>query len=62
MTMLKARLYDLELKKREAATQSDNSNKTENGWGTKFVHMYCNHIRWSKTYVQMLKHQILKEC
>jgi peptide chain release factor 2 len=33
MTMLKARLYDLELKKREAATQSDNSNKTENGWG-----------------------------
>lgn len=33
MLMLKARLYDLELKKREEAAASDNSNKTENGWG-----------------------------
>lgn len=33
MTMLKARLYDLELKKREAEAQSENDSKTDNGWG-----------------------------
>lgn len=33
MLMLKARLYDLELKKREADAQSENDNKTDNGWG-----------------------------
>ncbi|MGE5145852.1 MAG: peptide chain release factor 2 [Candidatus Eiseniibacteriota bacterium] len=33
MAMLKARLYELELKKREEATQADNAFKTEIGWG-----------------------------
>jgi peptide chain release factor 2 len=33
MAMLKARLYELELKKREEATQADNSFKTDIGWG-----------------------------
>lgn len=33
MRMLKARLYELELKKREAAADQDNSSKTEIGWG-----------------------------
>lgn len=33
MKMLKARLYEMELKKREAAAQSENDSKTDNGWG-----------------------------
>lgn len=33
MAMLKARLYDLELKKREAASGAQYDNKTEIGWG-----------------------------
>jgi peptide chain release factor 2 len=33
MKMLKARLYEIELKKREEAIESENATKTENGWG-----------------------------
>ncbi|MGH6660888.1 MAG: peptide chain release factor 2 [Rhodospirillales bacterium] len=33
MNMLKARLYELELQKREAATQAEHDAKTEIGWG-----------------------------
>ncbi len=33
MKMLKARIYEMELKKREAAAQTENDNKTDNGWG-----------------------------
>lgn len=33
MSMLKARLYELELKKREEAIQASESNKSEIGWG-----------------------------
>jgi peptide chain release factor 2 len=33
MAMLKARLYELELKKREEAVQADSAYKTEIGWG-----------------------------
>lgn len=33
MKALRARLYDMELKKREEATQSAHDNKTEIGWG-----------------------------
>ena len=33
MSMLRARLYELELKKREEATQSENAKKTDIGWG-----------------------------
>lgn len=33
MSMLKARLYEAELKKREEATQAQNAVKTEIGWG-----------------------------
>jgi peptide chain release factor 2 len=33
MQMLKARLYELELKKREAETDSQNAAKTDIGWG-----------------------------
>ena len=33
MTMLKARLYEVELKKREEAAQAHNSNKADIGWG-----------------------------
>lgn len=33
MKMLKARLFELELKKREEAADADNSQKTEIGWG-----------------------------
>jgi peptide chain release factor 2 len=33
MKMLKARLYDLEIQKREAEAQSENATKTEIGWG-----------------------------
>ncbi len=33
MKALRARLYDLEMKKREEATQSAHDNKTEIGWG-----------------------------
>jgi peptide chain release factor 2 len=33
MKRLKARLYDLELKKREAIAQTEQANKTDIGWG-----------------------------
>ena len=33
MNMLKARLYDFEIKKKEKETQSNESNKSEIGWG-----------------------------
>ena len=33
MSMLKARLYEVELKKREEAAQANNSNKADIGWG-----------------------------
>jgi peptide chain release factor 2 len=33
MAMLKARMYELELKKREEAAQADNAFKTDIGWG-----------------------------
>ena len=33
MKMLKARLYQLEIEKREAATEAMNAGKTDNGWG-----------------------------
>jgi peptide chain release factor 2 len=33
MKMLKARLYELELKKREEAADTENASKTEIGWG-----------------------------
>jgi peptide chain release factor 2 len=33
MNMLKARLYDFELKKREQKNQSQESSKSEIGWG-----------------------------
>ncbi len=33
LSMLKARLYEAELKKREAATKAMNANKTDNSWG-----------------------------
>ena len=31
--MLKARLYEVELKKREAAADTENATKTDIGWG-----------------------------
>jgi peptide chain release factor 2 len=34
MKMLKARLYEAELKKKEEAAEVSNSTKTENGWGS----------------------------
>ena len=33
MDMLRARLYELELQKREEAAQADRSSKTDIGWG-----------------------------
>ena len=33
MSMLKARLYELELQKREEETQADRGAKTDIGWG-----------------------------
>ena len=33
MTMLKARLYEMELKKKEDAIQENNAGKTDNSWG-----------------------------
>lgn len=33
MSMLKARLYELEIKKREDAAEITNASKTDNGWG-----------------------------
>ncbi len=44
--MLKARLYEMELKKREEAAQAAAASKTDIGWGTKSGPMCCNPIRW----------------
>ena len=40
--MLKARLYEVELQKREAAAQAQNDAKTDNGWGNQ-IRSYVLH-------------------
>ncbi len=42
MSMLKSRLYELELKKREEEAQSKNADKTEIGWGNQ-IRSYVMH-------------------
>ena len=42
LSMLKARLYEQELKKREAAAQSSNAEKSEIGWGSQ-IRSYVLH-------------------
>ena len=46
MKALRARLYDLELKRREEAAQAEHDSKSEIGWGHKSAPMCCSLIRW----------------
>ena len=45
--MLRARLYEHELRKQEAATDALNAHKTDNSWGNQIqVAMSCTRTRW----------------
>ena len=44
--MLKARLYELELQRREDAANDAAAGKTEIGWAIKFGHMCCIPTKW----------------
>ena len=46
MNMLKARLYDHEIKIREEANQNNENNKAEIGWGHQIDLMFYNLIGW----------------
>ena len=49
MEMLRAKLYELELKKREAAIADIDSRNRKSAGGIKFAPMFCSPIRWSRT-------------
>ena len=46
MNMLKARLYDFEIKKKDKQNQNLEFTKSEIGCTTKLDHMFYNHIDW----------------
>ena len=46
MEMLKARLYELELRKREAINAATEAGKTDIGWGHQIRSMCCSPTRW----------------
>ena len=52
--MLKARLYELELQRREDANDAA-SSKTDIGWGNQIRSYVLHHIKWSKICAPMLK-------
>ena len=53
--MLRARLYELELQKREEKANAEASAKTDIGWATKSAPTCCNLISWSKTCAPAMK-------
>ena len=61
MNMLKARLYDFELKKREKENQNQESSKSEIGWGHQIRSYVLHPYRLSKIIEQILKVQIQKK-
>ena len=42
--MLKARLYEFEMQKKEEENQKELTSKTDIGWGHQIGHMFYNHI------------------
>ena len=48
MKMLKSRLYNLELEKRQEEANKSNAKKLRLAGGIRFVHMFCIHIKWLK--------------
>jgi peptide chain release factor 2 len=44
--MLKARLYEVELQKREAERAKTEANKTDIGWGIRSGATCCSRSRW----------------
>ncbi len=55
---LRAKLYELEMQKRNEAAQALEDSKSDIGWGSQFVLMYLMTLVL-RTYVQVLKTQIL---
>ena len=49
MNMLKAKLYELELRKRQDAAQAVNDEKSDIAWGTRSAPTCSSPTRWSKT-------------
>ena len=60
--MLRARLYELELQKREEEAMASADQKSEIGWGTRYALMFCSPIRWSRICEPALKVAILEAC
>ncbi len=61
-SMLRARLYEEELKKREEATDAANATKTDIGWGIRSALTCFSRISSLKTFVRALKAQTRKKC
>ena len=59
MNMLKARLYENELKKRELKDKSIEDSKSDIGWGHQ-ISLYCI-TKWLKIIEQAMKILILKK-
>ena len=45
MQMLKARLYELELRKREEAVKAEHEQKSDIGWGHRSAPTFCSPTR-----------------
>jgi peptide chain release factor 2 len=45
-SMLRARMYEAELEKRESEANKEQSAKTDIGWVTRSVLMFCSRIKW----------------
>ena len=60
--MLKARLYELELQRREAEASASAASKTEIGWGNQIRPTSCIPIRWSRTCGRRSKKATLRGC
>lgn len=53
--MLRARLYEVELQKREDAANAQAASKTDIGWVTRSVPTFCSLTSWSRICAPALK-------
>ena len=51
--MLKAKLYEIELKRREDINNKNALDKGEIGWGVKYVHTFSIPTKWLKIFEQV---------
>ena len=62
MNMLRARLYEHELKKREAEAQAEADSKSDIAWAIRSVPTFCSPIRWSRICAPTSRLAMLRAC